>query len=110
MYIKRRKNGSDLDDTNANGLLNWTMLIFAAVSIAGWSWSEKIVPAIYPVMSEKAAPIAIEITEVFFIFMTFIALAGLLESYFAIPPDFRSDLGIEITGDADVGVVRAVLQ
>ncbi|MDN7226476.1 lipid II flippase MurJ [Planococcus liqunii] len=81
MYIKRRKNGSDLDDTNANGLLNWTMLIFAAVSIAGWSWSEKIVPAIYPVMSEAAEPIAIEITEVFFIFMTFIALAGLLESY-----------------------------
>lgn len=81
MYIKRRKNGTDVDDTNANGLLNWTMLIFAAISVAGWSFSENFVPVIYPNMSEAAAPMAIEITEVFFIFMTFIALAGLLESY-----------------------------
>src|SRR5690606_6177524 len=67
MYIKRRKNGTDVDDTNANGLLNWTMLIFAAISVAGWSFSKDFVPVIYPNMSEAAAPMAIEITEVFFI-------------------------------------------
>lgn len=81
MYIQRRKQGTDLTDQNANGLLNWTMILFAAISIAGWSFSEKFVPVIYPNMSDATRPIAIEITEVFFIFMTFIALAGLLESY-----------------------------
>lgn len=81
MYIKRRKGGVDADDTNANGLLNWTMILFTVISIAGWAWSDTFVPLIYPNMSAEAAPLAIEITEVFFIFMVFIALAGLLESY-----------------------------
>ncbi|CEG21985.1 putative peptidoglycan biosynthesis protein MurJ [Planococcus massiliensis] len=81
MYIKRRKSGEDKDDTNANALLNWTMILFVGISVAGWFSAQWLVPLIYPKMSEGAEPIAVEMTEVFFIFMVFIALAGLLESY-----------------------------
>lgn len=81
LYIKRRKNGTDSTDTNANALLNWTVLLFAGVSIAGWFAASWLVPFVYPNMSQGAEIIAIEMTEVFFIFMVFIALAGLLESY-----------------------------
>ncbi|HSP22986.1 MAG TPA: lipid II flippase MurJ [Planococcus sp. (in: firmicutes)] len=81
LYIKRRKNGTDTADTNANALLNWTVLLFVAVSIIGWFSSRSLVPFIYPNMSAGAEKIAVEMTEVFFVFMVFIALAGLLESY-----------------------------
>ncbi|WP_088008496.1 murein biosynthesis integral membrane protein MurJ [Indiicoccus explosivorum] len=81
MYIKRRSSGSDPTDANANALLNWTMLIFAAVSLAGWLGAAPLVEFIYRDMSPVMAEVAIGMTRVFFIFMTFIALAGLLESY-----------------------------
>lgn len=81
LYIKRRENGTDTSDTNANGLLNWTVLVFTGVSVAGWFSARWLVPLVYPKMSPGAEAIAVEITEVFFIFMVFIALAGLLESY-----------------------------
>lgn len=81
LYIKRRQSKMDLTDGNANALLNWTMLLFIGVSVAGWSTASWIVPFIYGNMLPATELIAIEMTEVFFIFMTFIALAGLLESY-----------------------------
>ncbi|MTD30807.1 murein biosynthesis integral membrane protein MurJ [Planomicrobium sp. YIM 101495] len=81
MYIKRRQSGEDPTDGNANALLNWTMLLFIAISVIGWAFAEKFVPFIYRNMSPGAEQVAVEMTEVFFIFMVFIALAGLLESY-----------------------------
>lgn len=81
LYIKRRKSGIDPTDKNANALLNWTLVLFVFVSIAGWSSAQWLVPFIYRDMSPGAAEVAIGMTEVFFIFMVFIALAGLLESY-----------------------------
>lgn len=81
LYIKRRQNKMDLTDGNANALLNWTMLLFIVVSVVGWSTAGWLVPFIYGNMLPATELIAIEMTEVFFIFMTFIALAGLLESY-----------------------------
>lgn len=81
LYIKRRKDGTDPTDQNANALLNWTVLLFVGVSVVGWFGASWLVPLIYPNMSQGAEAIAIEMTEVFFIFMVFIALAGLLESY-----------------------------
>ncbi|RNF40317.1 murein biosynthesis integral membrane protein MurJ [Planococcus salinus] len=81
MYIKRRQDGTGATENNANALLNWTMIIFIGVSVAGWFSAEWLVPFVYRSMTPGAEAIAVEMTEVFFIFMVFIALAGLLESY-----------------------------
>lgn len=79
MYVKRRANGEP--DTNANALLNWTVILFVIISIVGWLLAKDFVPFIYGNMSEEVEVIAVKITQIFFLFMTMIALSGLLESY-----------------------------
>lgn len=79
MYVKRRGEGAG--DTNANALLNWTMVIFAVISVLGWAFAEAFVPFIYGNMTVEVEVIAVNITQIFFAFMTMIALSGLLESY-----------------------------
>lgn len=81
MYIKRKKAGTDTTDGNANALLNWTMVGFGVVSILGWFFSPKFVPFIYFNMKPEIEPFAVEMTQIFFAFMTIIALSGLLDSY-----------------------------
>ncbi|REB08525.1 murein biosynthesis protein MurJ [Sporosarcina sp. BI001-red] len=80
MYIKNRKSG-DTGDHNANALLNWTMIIFVAVSFIGWFGAPYFLPLMYIKMKAETAAIAIPMTQVFFAFMTVIALSGLLDSY-----------------------------
>ncbi|MFC4410012.1 murein biosynthesis integral membrane protein MurJ [Chungangia koreensis] len=79
MYVKRRTEGAG--DSNANALLNWTMILFAMISVVGWIFAEAFVPFIYGNMSAEVEVIAVNITQIFFAFMTMIALSGLLESY-----------------------------
>ena len=81
LYIKRKNSGEDTTDNNANALLNWSIILFVGVSVTGWLSASWLVPFVYRSMSPGAETVAIEMTEVFFIFMVFIALAGLLESY-----------------------------
>lgn len=81
MYIKSRKIGSDTTDQNANALLNWTMLLFIVISVLGWMFASSFVPFLYGNMKADIAPYAIEMTRIFFAFMTLIALTGLLDSY-----------------------------
>lgn len=81
LYIKRKKSGIDTSDQNANALLNWTIVLFLVVSFAGWLLSPWFVPLIYGDMTSGARVVAIEMTQIFFFGMVFIAIAGLLESY-----------------------------
>lgn len=81
MYVKRRKLGSDTTDQNANALMNWTMLIFIVVSVLGWMFAYAFVPFLYGNMKEEIEPYAVRMTQIFFAFMTMIALTGLLDSY-----------------------------
>ncbi|WP_338754546.1 murein biosynthesis integral membrane protein MurJ [Bacillus sp. FJAT-52991] len=81
IYIKRKHEGIDLTDQNANGLLNRIIVIFVIISIVGWYGSPWFVPLIFPRMSAAAEPIAVHITQIFFMFMVFIALSALLDSY-----------------------------
>lgn len=81
MYVKRKKAGIDSSDQNANALLNWTMLGFGFVSIAGWFFAPKFVPVIYFNMKPEIEPYAVEMTQIFFAFIVIIALGGLLDSY-----------------------------
>jgi len=79
MYVKRRNEGSG--ETNANALLNWTMIVFVVISVLGWFFAKDFVPFIYGNMSDKVAVISVKTTQIFFAFMTMIALSGLLDSY-----------------------------
>jgi putative peptidoglycan lipid II flippase len=78
MYVKRRKTGNDLTDQNANALLNWTMLIFIPISVLGWIFASAFVPFLYGNMNPEIEPYAVEMTQIFFAFMTMIALTGYL--------------------------------
>lgn len=80
MYIKNRKSG-EAGDHNANALLNWTMVLFVGISFIGWFGAQYFLPIMYGNMSDEIATIAIPMTQVFFAFMTVIALSGLLDSY-----------------------------
>ncbi len=80
MYIKNRKSG-DIGDHNANALLNWTMVLFVGISFFGWFGAPYFLPLLYGKMPPETAALAIPMTQVFFAFMTVIALSGLLDSY-----------------------------
>ena len=81
MYVKERRDTPTVGDKNANALLNWTIVLFAGVSVLGVLFAEKFVPFIYGRMSQETELLAIEMTEWFFAFMVMIALSGLLDSY-----------------------------
>ena len=90
MYIKSRANGTNNGDSNANALLNWTMIIFVGISVLGWFFSSAFVPFIYGNMSAATEVLAVEMTQIFFAFMTMIALSGLLDSYLQSRRNFRA--------------------
>lgn len=81
MYVKRKKNGTDTTDQNANALLNLTMILFGVISLLGTVFAHKFVPIIFINMKPGIEPFAVEMTQIFFAFMTLIALSGLLDSY-----------------------------
>ena len=81
MYVKERRDRPGVGDKNANALLNWTITLFAVISVLGVLFAEKFVPLIYGRMSQETELLAIEMTEWFFAFMVMIALSGLLDSY-----------------------------
>lgn len=81
MYVKSRTDGTYSSDQNANALLNWTMIIFIGISVGGWFGAPYFVPLIYGNMETETAVIAVQMTQIFFAFMTVIALSGLLDSY-----------------------------
>lgn len=81
MYTKSRAANPHHDDRNANALLNWTMIVFVFVSLFGWFFAEWFVPLMYPDMLPETKPYAVKITQMFFAFITMIALSGLLDSY-----------------------------
>ncbi|WP_203248495.1 murein biosynthesis integral membrane protein MurJ [Sporosarcina beigongshangi] len=81
MYVKSREAGTNASDRNANALLNWTMFIFIGISVAGWFGAPYFVPLIYRGIEPETAIIAVQMTQIFFAFMTVIALSGLLDSY-----------------------------
>ncbi|MCM3005566.1 murein biosynthesis integral membrane protein MurJ [Priestia koreensis] len=81
MYVQRRKQGEDVSDRNANSLLNITIVIFGVISVLGWLYAKWFVPIIFPGMSKTVEPVAVHVTQIFFIFMIPIVLSVLLDSY-----------------------------
>lgn len=83
-YLKHRRTNeenTEKAERDASGVLNYTFLLFVALSVVLYMLADWLVPLIYPGMSATEAQIAIDITKVFFLFMSVIALSGMLESY-----------------------------
>lgn len=81
MYMQKRKENPEKTERNANGILNGTFLVFLGVTLAGYFLVPYIVPLIYGNMTETTEQVAVEITQFFFLFMSLIAVNGILESY-----------------------------
>jgi putative peptidoglycan lipid II flippase len=81
MYMQKRKENPEETERNANGILNGTFLVFLGVTLAGYFLVPYIVPLIYGNMTETTEEVAVEITQFFFLFMSLIAVNGILESY-----------------------------
>jgi len=81
MYLQKRKESPDETERNANGILNGTFLVFIGVTLAGYFLVPSIVPLIYGNMTETTEEVAVDITQFFFLFMSLIAVNGILESY-----------------------------
>ncbi|WP_065410181.1 murein biosynthesis integral membrane protein MurJ [Pseudobacillus wudalianchiensis] len=81
MYVKNRKDEPEQTEHNANAIMNLTVLLFLVISFVGWLLAPYFVPLIYGKMTLETAKIAISVTRFFFLFMSAIALNGILDSY-----------------------------
>ena len=81
LYVKYRKDNPEETERNANGIMNATALIFFILTITGYFFVPTFVPFIYGSMTPETEKIAVEITQFFFLFLTAIALNGILDSY-----------------------------
>ncbi|WP_100401505.1 murein biosynthesis integral membrane protein MurJ [Bacillus sp. FJAT-42315] len=81
LYVKKKKEAPEATERNANGVMNATVVIFLVISVLGWLLSPSFVPLIYPKSTGLTAEVTIEITQFFFLFMSAIALNGILDSY-----------------------------
>src|SRR4051794_3348560 len=81
LYVKYQKDNPEETERNANGIMNTTALIFFILTITGYFFVPTFVPFIYGSMTPGTEKIAVEITQFFFLFLTAIALNGILDSY-----------------------------
>lgn len=81
LYVKYKKNNPGIAEKSANGIMNATVLIFFGVTVGGFFFVPSLVPFIFGQMNPTTEQVAIEVTQVFFLFMSAIALNGILESY-----------------------------
>lgn len=81
MYVKENKESAEKAEQNANGVMNRIILLFLIISILGAIFAPYYVPFIYGSMNPETQVVATRITRFFFIFMIFIALSGVLDSY-----------------------------
>ncbi|GIN64116.1 lipid II flippase MurJ [Robertmurraya siralis] len=80
-YVKGKKEAPEETERNASGIMNATVLLFLLITIAGYFFVPYLVPIIYGSMTSTTENVAVEITQFFFLFMSAIALNGILESY-----------------------------
>ncbi|KAB7707438.1 oligosaccharide flippase family protein [Bacillus aerolatus] len=81
LYVKNRKDAPEKTERNASAIMNVTVLLFIGVSILGWVLAPFFVPLIYGNMNPATEETAVAITRFFFLFMSAIALNGILDSY-----------------------------
>ncbi|MGM8215066.1 murein biosynthesis integral membrane protein MurJ [Bacillaceae bacterium W0354] len=80
-YVKFRQRDLKRAERDASSLLNRVVLFFGGLSVVIYFFTPWIVPFAFGSMHPVTEEIAIDITQVFFIFMVVIALSSVLESY-----------------------------
>ncbi|MGM9929452.1 MAG: murein biosynthesis integral membrane protein MurJ [Bacillus sp. (in: firmicutes)] len=84
MYIKRWQVHDKGLNRDANGVLTIIVIIFIVISFVGWKYASWFVPLIFPGMSSGVEVVAVQLTEIIFMFMSVIVLSLLLETYLQI--------------------------
>ncbi|MCH1625119.1 murein biosynthesis integral membrane protein MurJ [Fredinandcohnia quinoae] len=80
-YVQGKKESPEKTERNATGILNATVLLFLLITVAGFFLVPYFVPFIFGDMTPTTENVAVDITQFFFLFMSAIALNGILESY-----------------------------
>lgn len=81
LYVKYKNDHPEEAEKNANGIMNSTFLFFLVITIIGYFYVPKFVPFLYGAMTKGIEAVAVEVTQIFFLFLSFIALNGILDSY-----------------------------
>lgn len=81
LYVKYKNEHPEEAERNANGIMNMTFLLFLIITITGYFFVPKFVPFLYGAMTEGIEAVAVEVTQIFFLFLSFVALNGILDSY-----------------------------
>lgn len=81
MYVGALKNKQSNSEKNASALLNYSILLFTAISVLGYFFTEQIVSLIFPKIIAQTKVITIEITQLFFMMLFLIAISAILDSY-----------------------------
>ncbi|RWZ59066.1 murein biosynthesis protein MurJ [Halobacillus fulvus] len=79
-YLKDKRHNPQQADRNANGMLNYTILLLIGVTIVCYLLTPYIV-LLFGDMTETTKMVATRITRVFFLFTLIIGLTSVLESY-----------------------------
>ncbi len=81
LYVKHRKDEPERTEKDANGILNSTVLLFLGITLVGFFLVPYIVPFIYGDMNSTTKQVAVSVTQIFVVFISIIALNGVLDSY-----------------------------
>ncbi|TCP26009.1 putative peptidoglycan lipid II flippase [Scopulibacillus darangshiensis] len=81
LYTKNKKTNLAQTTRDASTLMNGTVLLFILLSIASYFFIPILAPLIFGFMDEKTREVAIGISKFFSVFLPFLALNGILESY-----------------------------
>ncbi|PFA67465.1 murein biosynthesis protein MurJ [Bacillus sp. AFS015802] len=81
LYVKHKEDSPAETERNANGIMNSTVALFLIITIAGYFLVPYFVPFLFGDMKPATEKVAVDITKIFFLFMSAIALNGILESY-----------------------------
>lgn len=81
LYVKRLQEKTINAEKSANGILNISILLFVIITAVGYFLVPNIVALLYGKMTLVTEQVAIQVTRVFFLGLTFVALNAILDSY-----------------------------
>jgi putative peptidoglycan lipid II flippase len=81
LYVKNRKERPEDTERNAIGVMNQTVTWFFGFTLVLYFFVPYFLPLMFPEMNDVTEKTAVDVTQFFFLFLSAIALNGILESY-----------------------------
>ncbi|MFC0187329.1 murein biosynthesis integral membrane protein MurJ [Fictibacillus aquaticus] len=81
LYVKNRKERPEETEKNAVGVMNQTVVWFFGATVILYFFVPYFLPLMFPDMDNVTEKTAVDVTQFFFLFLSAIALNGILESY-----------------------------